>query len=101
MKGKSEEKEITQYFLEHPDQYSIVKDDELIKFLQGLTQQALTEDEINFLYKRNAKRLIKSGLELQFIEKIEISSKAMFFVTPTGKIFLQEYERFRKNFEIF
>jgi len=96
-----EEKEITQYFLEHPDQYFIVKDEELIKFLKNLLGQAMSEDEINFLYKKNAKHLMKTSLDLQFIEKIMVAGKPRYFVTQDGKLFLQEFEKLKKSFEIF
>ena len=97
----SEESEITQYFMEHPDQYAVIKDDKLIEFLERLLQQALSEDEINFLYKQNAKKIMKNALDLQFIEKIMVAGKARYFVTQTAKIFLQERAKLRKSYGIF
>ncbi|MDO8646889.1 MAG: hypothetical protein Q7R70_00545 [Candidatus Diapherotrites archaeon] len=96
-----EDNEVSQYFLEHPDQYSAVQDDEVIRFLKSLQTQALTEDEIFFLYKKNAKRIFQKCLDLNFIEKVMVAGKQRFFVTAEGKIFLQEWEKLRKSFEMF
>lgn len=95
------EEELTQYFIEHPDQYAVIRDDKLIDFLERLLQQALSEDEINFLYKTTAKKLMKNALDLQFIEKIMVAGSARYFVTQTAKIFLQEREKLKKSYGIF
>ncbi|HIH21756.1 MAG: hypothetical protein J4478_04695 [Candidatus Diapherotrites archaeon] len=96
-----EEQEITTYFLEHPDQYAFVKDEELVRFLQNLSRQALTEDEINFLYKKRTKEIMQACFDLHFIEKIMVAGVARYFVTQEAKLFLEEREKLKKSFGIF